>query len=418
MVAAAQKAGVDPAVMAKIANFESGFNTDAAPISRDAAKNKVRLFDGRMGVSSAHGLGQFTDATWQGTINKYGGSYGIDGAGSRGGQAGKLTKEQAQKYRADPKIQAAMLAEFTRDNIEMGRKMGGTNDDANVYALHNLGIGDGKRVLDAVKTNPSMNVRDALIGGRSVDAREMARIDSVINGNTSLYKANGGGVVSAGEAYARMGKVMSDGQRFADDATRLAGGVVTPAARQVASLPSPAVLPPTARAMPDRQPGKSGGIRSPDGSQVDHPTDSGVAPPTQHRSSRESTAGRPVAGADQRPPVGSAASLPVDPGKAITASLLAGPAQAVSSAETMMRTMLSPVSARQIGGLSAPASSSSIPTPSAGSIPDVPNITIPSPTLNSHNSGAPVKVISHQQVTQDVSDRSIAHIATGGLGKV
>ena len=411
--------------MAKIANFESSFNLDAAPIARDEKKNKVRLFDGRMGISSAHGLGQFTDDTWRGTINKYGGSYGIDGAGVRGGKSGNLSKEEAQKYRTDPKIQAAMLAEFTRDNIEMGRKLGGTNDDANVYALHNLGIGDGPRILGAAKNNPDMNVRDALIGGRSVTKKEQARIDSVIDGNASLYKTKDGGVVSAGEAYSRMGKVMADGQRFADDATRISGGSAPPAPRQAASPPIPTskqagTTPPSAaRAMQDRQPGKAGGIPSPDSAQTDAPTDSGVASPAQHRSSREAPASNPAqaAGADHRNPSGGPAALTVDPGKAITSSLLAGPAQAISSAETLVRSMLSPVSARQLGSLSAPSATSSIPMPSAGSIPEAPNITIPPPTLNSGSNSKETKVVSRQPITQDVSDRSIAHIATGGLGK-
>ena len=88
---AAQAVGVDAGVLARIAAFESGFNVDAAPIARDAERNRVRLFDGRMGISSAHGLGQFTDATWRDTVNRYGGAHGVAGAGQRGGRPVSLS---------------------------------------------------------------------------------------------------------------------------------------------------------------------------------------------------------------------------------------------------------------------------------------------------------------------------------------
>jgi hypothetical protein len=41
-----------------------------------------------------------------------------------------------------------MLAEFTRVNVVSGRELGAGNDDANVYAPHNLGSGDGPRFLN------------------------------------------------------------------------------------------------------------------------------------------------------------------------------------------------------------------------------------------------------------------------------
>lgn len=228
LVGASDQAGVDPGVVAKIANFESGFNSNNAPIARDPSKNKVALFDGRKAISSAHGYGQFLDKTWTGMLNKYGSKYGVDGAG-------KLTDEQASKFRGDKNTQAAMLAEFTKENIEKGRKYGGKDDDANAYAFHNLGDGDARRLLTGMKANPAMTVREALSQGVSTAKnpdKERARIESVISGNKSLY---GNGNISASDAYGRMGKVMREGESFAVEARAAAGA---PAVARAAGAPA------------------------------------------------------------------------------------------------------------------------------------------------------------------------------------
>ncbi|AJK46251.1 hypothetical protein [Burkholderia plantarii] len=195
LLGASEKAGVDAGTVAKIANFESGFNAEAAPIRKDGTR-----------ISSAHGYGQFLDSTWTDMLNKYGAKYGVAGAG-------RLTRDQAAKYRSDKTVQAGMLAEFTRENIEKGRKYGGADDDANVYAFHNLGDRDAKSLLKGMQRDPSMTVRDALLQGARND-KQRARIEAVISGNKSLY---GDGSVTAAEAYARMGKMMRRGDAFASD---------------------------------------------------------------------------------------------------------------------------------------------------------------------------------------------------------
>lgn len=238
LVGGASSAGVDPGVVAQIAHFESGFNKDATPIQ----KNGKRL-------SSAHGYGQFIDGTWTDMINKYGGKYGVDGAG-------KLSKQDAEKYRSDPKIQAGMLAEFTRENIEKGRKLGGTDDAANVYAYHNLGDGDAGRILKAVKNNPETSVRDALIAGRKVSDSERLRIEAVIKNNKSLY---GDGTISASSAYQNMGNKMHMGEFFAQDARAMQVKSVIPSPAmmsQAPAVPNISAVPniptaPTVAKMPD-----------------------------------------------------------------------------------------------------------------------------------------------------------------------
>ena len=44
---------------------------------------------------------------------------------------------------------------------------------------------------------------------------------------------------------------------------------------------------------------------------------------------------------------------------------------------------------------------------------------MPSPALNSPSQArAQIALTTRQPITQDVSDRAIAHITTGGLGKI
>jgi uncharacterized membrane protein len=227
LVSAANKAGVDAGILAKIANFESGFNSEAAPIK-----------DGRR-LSSAHGYGQFIDGTWLSMLRKHGGKYGI-------ANAGKLTQEEANKLRGDKDLQAAMLAEFTRENVEIGRALGGKDDDANVYAMHNLGRGDGERLLNALRANPSMSVRDALLAGaNSKEAR--ARVDRIIKNNPALF---GRGDKTVTDVYTTMGRAMRRGEAYAVLArqTQQASltGFPTLATPAQASLPTPrAPTPPT-----------------------------------------------------------------------------------------------------------------------------------------------------------------------------
>jgi len=196
LLGASDKAGVDAGTVAKIANFESGFNADATPTRKDGTR-----------ISSAHGYGQFLNGTWTDMLNKFGAKYGVEGAGA-------LTKEQAEKYRGDKTLQASMLAEFTKENIEKGRKYGGADDDANVYAFHNLGDKDAKNLLTGMQQNPAMTVREALLQGAKTD-KQRARVEAVISGNKSLY---GDGNVTTADAYSRMGQMMRRGDVFAADA--------------------------------------------------------------------------------------------------------------------------------------------------------------------------------------------------------
>lgn len=216
LVEAANKAGVDAGALASIAHFESGFSSTAQPIAkgRRSHLNTVRQFDGTMAISSAHGYGQFIDDSWAGMLQKHGAKYGLtDTAAMKRGDNGKFTPESmaiANKYRTDTRIQAAMLAEYTKENSELGKQLGGKDDLANVYALHNLGSGEGSDFLKALSRNPSAPVNSVLRG-------------STIRGNESLYKD---GAITVAEAYANMGNKMREGDGYAQEARNLQNGIM------------------------------------------------------------------------------------------------------------------------------------------------------------------------------------------------
>lgn len=205
LVTAANTAGVDPGLMVKIAGFESrGFNPDARPISSHPEKNNVRQFDGVMAISTGHGYGQFLNGTWQEMINRYGEQYGVEGAST-------MTRAQANapELRTNLDLQAAMLAEFTRENMDRVRHVAGSNPDANFYAAHNLGSTGGVRFLEALRDHPNDPV------SAHVESRD------VIDKNKSLY-VDHGRVLTVSEAYERMGQQLAKYQQYADQVAGLA----------------------------------------------------------------------------------------------------------------------------------------------------------------------------------------------------
>lgn len=231
---AAAKAGIEPGLMAKIAGFESGYNPHARPIAgaKHAELNTVTQFDGTKAMSSAYGYGQFLDDTWVGMVHKYGEKYGVP-------NADKLTADQinSPEMRNNSKLQAGMLAEFTKQNMQLGAKLGGPNADANVYALHNLGQGGGTKFLEALKADPNQRVDHVLS-------------HKVIERNPGLY---GDGSMTVAEAYKGMGQQMD---KYAKYAQELEKGVPAKSAN-VPAAPIP-VPPAKSEAQPPRHAAPAG----------------------------------------------------------------------------------------------------------------------------------------------------------------
>jgi hypothetical protein len=118
--------GVDPVMMASIMATESGFNPDA-----------------KAGTSSATGLGQFINDTWQTMLGKFGPKYGIS----------------PDTPATDARANALMTAEFLKMNAEqikgsVNRKL----TDTDLYFAHFLGAGGARTFLGSDPSAIAANV--------------------------------------------------------------------------------------------------------------------------------------------------------------------------------------------------------------------------------------------------------------------
>lgn len=220
LVEAADKAGIDPGILAKMAGLESGFDATARPISRDANRNTVTQYDDTKAMSSAHGYGQLTNDTWAAMIHRYGEKYGVPDAST-------LTKAQANTavYRDNTSLQAGMFAELTRENIVAVAGTGGDDVSSNIYAYHNLGQRTGATFLTAVQSNPEARVDTVL-------SKE------VIKGNSGLY---GDGTISVAAAYQKMTDTLAVYEKYATEVQR--SQVIDPLAASAEASPHPASRP-------------------------------------------------------------------------------------------------------------------------------------------------------------------------------
>ena len=125
ILAAAKMAGVSPDLMATMANIESGFRASV-----------------KAGTSSATGLYQFINSTWEEMIRKHAGKYGIS----------------PQASRSDPRANALMGAEFLKENITfLKRQLGRDPTDTEMYLAHFMGAGGAGKLLSMLKSNPQAN---------------------------------------------------------------------------------------------------------------------------------------------------------------------------------------------------------------------------------------------------------------------
>jgi hypothetical protein len=123
--------------------------------------------DARAATSTAAGLYQFTEQTWLRMIREHGDRHGVSelsrtlkNAESR---IDAETRAKVLALRDDPKLSAAMAAEYARGNHEqlaraLGREIGATD----LYLAHFLGAGGATRFLAALRTEPGRAAAELL----------------------------------------------------------------------------------------------------------------------------------------------------------------------------------------------------------------------------------------------------------------
>lgn len=137
--------GVDFDYLLAQAKIESNLDTDA-----------------RARTSSASGLYQFISSTWLETLDRHGGTHGLDWAETAIVQEdGRATvgdagmRAQIMALRFDPEVSSLMAAELARDNAgELRGFLGREPDHAELYLAHFLGAGGAKSFLGALRDNP------------------------------------------------------------------------------------------------------------------------------------------------------------------------------------------------------------------------------------------------------------------------
>lgn len=125
IVAGANRAGMDPRIMMAMAAQESGFNPNAQATT-----------------SSAKGLFQFINETWNHMKRKYGGEF-----------------TELDKGPFDPEASALAGALYARENAEFLKSAGLPVNATSLYTAHFLGPGGAKKVLEA---DPNMNADELL----------------------------------------------------------------------------------------------------------------------------------------------------------------------------------------------------------------------------------------------------------------
>ena len=144
---AAARTGVDFDFLVREAKIESGLNPEA-----------------RARTSSATGLFQFTKQTWLGALKQHGANHDL------GWAADAITRGNDGQYRvADPQLRArildlrtqpeaaaAMGAELASDNHDfLGRKLGRSPEDVDLYLAHFLGEAGAARFLERHDADPN-----------------------------------------------------------------------------------------------------------------------------------------------------------------------------------------------------------------------------------------------------------------------
>lgn len=138
--AASAETGVDFTYLMAKAAVESSFRPDAkAP------------------TSSATGLYQFIERTWLDMVERHGAEHGLEAeaAALGSGEVDSAMRRQILDLRNDPKLAAAMAAEYTRENVDhLRRTVGGSIGATEQYLAHFLGAGGAEEFLKAMRADP------------------------------------------------------------------------------------------------------------------------------------------------------------------------------------------------------------------------------------------------------------------------
>jgi hypothetical protein len=201
-------AGVDPSRLRVAGAIKQAAGTTGASFEYLVATAKMESdFNPTAGAStsSAHGLYQFIDQTWLGTVKEAGAALGY------GQYADAISKSSAGSYsvsdptarsaimklRDDPVVASAMAGILTQSNsFNLTGKIGRRPSDAELYMAHFMGVGGAAKLITNAEDNPKASgaqlFPNAAAANRSIfydssgRARSVSEVYSVL---TSRYTA-------------------------------------------------------------------------------------------------------------------------------------------------------------------------------------------------------------------------------------
>jgi hypothetical protein len=171
-------------------------------------------------TSSAHGLYQFIEQTWLGTVKEAGGQVGY------GQYADAITKtasgdyvvidptarKEIMKLRDDPAVSAAMAGVLTQSNsFQLTGKIGRRPTDGELYMAHFMGVGGAAKLINSAVDDPQASAArmfpSAAAANRSIfyDKQGNARTVSDVYAVISARYASAAGASATQTALAMYG---------------------------------------------------------------------------------------------------------------------------------------------------------------------------------------------------------------------
>ena len=220
-------AGVDPSRVRIAGAIKQAAGTTGASFEYLLATAKMESdFNPTAGAStsSAHGLYQFIDQTWLGTVKEAGAQFGygqyadaISKSSSGSYSVSDPTARAAiMKLRDDPVVSSAMAGVLTQSNsFNLTGKIGRRPTDAELYMAHFMGVGGAAKLITSAEDDPKASgaqlFPNAAAANRSIfydstgRARSVSEVYSVL---TSRY-ASAANSQAARSAMAAVGGVPS-----------------------------------------------------------------------------------------------------------------------------------------------------------------------------------------------------------------
>lgn len=147
----------------RLASAETG--VDFSYLMAKAAVESSFRPDAKAPTSSATGLYQFIESTWLDMVERHGAEHGLEAeaAALQSGSVDRTTRREILDLRKDPKLAAAMAAEYTRENVDhLRRTVGGTIGNTERYLAHFLGAGGAEDFLRAMRADPDQAAAEVM----------------------------------------------------------------------------------------------------------------------------------------------------------------------------------------------------------------------------------------------------------------